>query len=144
MQMTSNTQRILVVEDNRTLREEVRELLEDAGYRVRGARNVKKAAHRLRNHKFDLVLTDYDLGDATGFDVLEVANLQHPDAKLVVMSADINPELSDQAVKSGAARFLEKPFRAKTLLETVSDLLAEVDKADNVDQVEEATTTPED
>jgi DNA-binding NtrC family response regulator len=120
--------RILVVEDNRTLREEVRELLEDAGYRVRGARNVKKAAHRLSHHKFDLILTDYDLGDATGFDVLEVATTHHPDAKLVVMSADANPELSDQALKSGAARFLEKPFRAARLLELVNEVLTDLER----------------
>jgi two-component system response regulator FlrC len=124
--------RILVVEDNRTLREEVRELLEDAGYRVRGARNVKKAAHRLSHHKFDLILTDYDLGDATGFDVLEVANVHHPDAKLVVMSADANPELSDQALKSGAARFLEKPFRAKALLEMVGEVLADIERDEDL------------
>jgi DNA-binding NtrC family response regulator len=115
--------RILVVEDNQVLREEVREVLEDAGYHVRGARNVKKAAHRLKNHRFDLVLTDYDLGDATGFDVLEVAHSRTPDAKLIVMSADVNPDLSQQALSSGAARFLEKPFRASTLLEAVATVL---------------------
>lgn len=119
----SDMPRILVVEDNKTLREEVRELLEDAGYRVRGARNVQKAAHRLHHHKFDLILTDYDLGDATGFDVLEVANMRHPDAIMVVMSADSNPELSEQAIKSGAARFIEKPFRAQALLDIVRALL---------------------
>jgi len=121
--------RILVVEDNKTLREEVRELLEDAGYRVRGARNVKKAVHRLTHHKFDLILTDYDLGDATGFDVLEVVNARTPQSKLVVMSADRNPELSEQAVKSGAAKFLEKPFRARQLLDTVAEVLGKVEEA---------------
>jgi DNA-binding NtrC family response regulator len=125
--MTSDAPRILVVEDNKVLREEVRELLQDAGYRVRGARNVRKATHRLAHHRFDLILTDYDLGDATGFEVLEVANVRHPNAKLVVMSADTDPVLSEQALQSGAARFLEKPFRARTLLDTVSDLLKQMD-----------------
>ncbi len=125
--MTSEAPRILVVEDNEVLRAEVRELLQDAGYRVRGARNVRKATHRLVHHSFDLILTDYDLGDATGFEVLEVASTRHPNAKLVVMSADSDPELSQQALQSGAARFLEKPFRAATLLATVAELLKQID-----------------
>ncbi len=73
------------------------------------------------------MLTDVDLGDASGFDVLEVANARHPDAKLVVMSASQNPELSEQALQSGAARFLAKPFRAKTLLDTVAEVLGKAD-----------------
>lgn len=121
--MMGDQLRILVVEDNKTLREQVREVLEDAGYRVRGARNVKKAAHRLSHHSFDLILTDYDLGDATGFDVLEVATNRTPNAKMVVMSADSNPELSAQALQSGAASFLPKPFRASALLQTVASVL---------------------
>ncbi len=125
--MPAEPLRILVVEDNDTFRETVRDLLRDAGYKVRGARSVRKATKRLTHHTFDLVLTDVDLGDASGFDVLEVANARHPDAKLVVMSASQNPELSEQALQSGAARFLSKPFRAKMLLDTVAELLGAIE-----------------
>lgn len=118
--MAEDTLRILVVEDNDTFRETVRELLEDAGYKVRGARSVRKAAKRLTHHNFDLVLTDFDLGDATGLEVLEIAHSHHPDVKLVMMSASDNR--SEQALQSGAARFLAKPFRAQALLDTVAEL----------------------
>lgn len=123
--MANNVQRILVVEDNDAFRETVRDLLRDAGYKVRGARNVRKATKRLTKHAFDLVLTDFDLSDATGLDVLEVASNRNPTTKLIVMSA--SAEFSDQAIQSGAARFLEKPFGAQILLDTIADLLRQAD-----------------
>jgi len=119
--MSNDVQRILVVEDNDAFRETVRDLLRDAGYKVRGAHNVRKATKRLSKHAFDLVLTDFDLSDATGLDVLEVASTRNPAIKLIVMSA--SAEFSDQAIQSGAARFLEKPFGAQTLLDTIAELL---------------------
>ena len=119
--MSNGIQRILVVEDNDSFRETVRDLLRDAGYKVRGARSVRKATKRLTKHAFDLVLTDFELIDATGPDVLEVANARSPATKLIVMSA--SAEYSDQAIQSGAMRFLEKPFGAKTLLDTIAELL---------------------
>lgn len=119
--MTDNPIRILVVEDNATFRETVRDLLRDAGYEVRGARNVRKATKRLSKHDFDLVLTDVELGDATGFDVIAVATVRRPATKLIVMSG--NTTFSEQALQSGAARFLEKPFSAQQLLDVIDDLL---------------------
>jgi CheY-like chemotaxis protein len=68
------TPRILIVEDNATFRETMRELLRDMGYKVRGARNLSKAVKRLTHHNFDLVLSDVEIGDGTGFDVLKVAH----------------------------------------------------------------------
>ncbi len=113
--------RILVVEDNDTFRETVRDLLKDAGYKVRGARSVRKAAKRLNHHTFDLILTDYELGDASGLDVIEIANARHPGIKLVMMSG--RDEMAAQALESGAARFLAKPFDAHELLHTIEALL---------------------
>ena len=135
-------QRILVVEDNDAFRETVRDLLRDAGYKVRGARNVHKATKRLTKHAFDLVLTDFDLSDATGLDVLEVAGSRNPTIKLIVMSA--SAEFSDQAIQSGAARFLEKPFGAQVLLDTIAELLkAAVEETEDDTEPSTPSTTPE-
>ncbi|MHB8626866.1 MAG: response regulator [Aggregatilineales bacterium] len=132
--MAHGVQRILVVEDNDAFRETVRDLLRDAGYKVRGARSVRKATKRLTKHAFDLVLTDFDLSDATGLDVLEVANTRNPAIKLIVMSA--SAEFSAQAIQSGAARFLEKPFGAKTLLDTIAELLRHADEDEAADHAD--------
>jgi len=129
--MADSAMRILVVEDNETFRETVRDLLRDAGYKVRGARSAQKANKRLSKRDYDLVLTDVELGDGSGFDVIEVATVRRPATKLIVMSASAN--FGEQALQSGAARFLEKPFSAQHLLDVIEELLKEVQSAGSTD-----------
>jgi DNA-binding response OmpR family regulator len=115
--------RILIVEDDQTFRETVCEILRDVGYKVRGARSLKKASKRLTHHEFDIVLSDINLGNHTGFEVLQVAHKARPDAKIMMMSSRADPELVQQALGHGAERFLEKPFRVKELLQAIEGLL---------------------
>ncbi len=118
--------RILIVEDDTAFREIVCEVLRNAGYRVKGARSLEKAAKRLSKHKFDLVLTDVHSGQESGFEVLQVTRHTRPDAKIILMSGHGNPEIVQQALNSGAARFLSKPFRVSELLQAVQELLGDV------------------
>ncbi|MFN8421396.1 MAG: response regulator [Anaerolineae bacterium] len=114
--------RILIVEDDETFRETVLEVLRDVGYRVKGARSVNKAEKRLRKHKFDLVLSDVHIGDQSGFDVLQIAAEKRPNAKLVLMSSKADPDMMEQAISSGASKFLPKPFRVKELLTLIEEM----------------------
>jgi len=118
-------QRILVVEDDATFRETVREILRDMGYKVRGARSVRKAVKRLSNHKFDLILSDLEIGDGSGFEVIQIARQTRPEARVVLMSATADPDSIQAARDSGAAQFLPKPFGIRELIQTVEKLLNE-------------------
>src|SRR5215475_10786565 len=120
--------RILIVEDDQTFRETICEVLRDAGYKVKGARSLRKATKRLNKHEFDLVFTDFHLGEHTGFEVLEVANKTRPNAKIVLMSSQADPELVEQALQVGATLFMAKPFRLNELLKAVEDLLGNADE----------------
>src|SRR5579859_4073749 len=120
--------RILIVEDDQTFRETVVEILRDVGYKVRGARSLKKATKRLTHHQFDIVLSDINLGNHTGFEVLQVAHKARPDARIMMMSSRADPELMQQALEHGAERFLEKPFRVKELLQALEGLLQSSEK----------------
>ncbi|MBO9308996.1 MAG: response regulator [Chloroflexi bacterium] len=111
--------RILIVEDNAVFRETVRDLLRDLGYEVRGARSYRKAVKRLTHHRFDLVLSDIELGDGSGFDVLQLARQTHPESRVVLMSGDADPETVRAALASGAVRFLPKPLTLGALLDAV-------------------------
>ena len=117
---------ILIVEDDQTFRETVSEILRDVGYKVKGARTLRKATKRLKKHKFDLVLTDVHLGSDSGFDVLQIAHQRRPEAKIVLMSSQVDSELIQQAIDSGATRFIAKPFRVKELLQAIEELLGNV------------------
>lgn len=127
----SSLPRILIVEDDATFRETVCDVLRDAGYRVRGARSLKKATKRLSRHEFDLVLTDVNIGDRTGFEVLQIATEKRPEAKIVLMSAQADQEIIQQALQAGAKRFLPKPFRVKELLTTLQEIFQEQQDAED-------------
>src|SRR5258707_11613638 len=101
--------RILIVEDDQTFRETVSEILRDVGYKVKGARTLRKATKRLKKHAFDLVLTDMHIGDDSGFQVIQVALEKRPNAKIVLMSSLVDPDIVQQGLESGAARFIAKP-----------------------------------
>lgn len=118
-----DTPRILVVEDDNMFRETVREVLRDLGYKVRGARSLSKATKRLTRHSFDLVLSDIDIGDGSGLDVVQIARKSHPDAPIVLMSANADPEVVQQVTASGVAHVLPKPFGLAELMSIISELL---------------------
>jgi two-component system response regulator PilR (NtrC family) len=130
--------RILIVEDDTTFRETVLEVLRDVGFKVRGARNLRKATKRLTKHKFDLVLSDLHIGDESGFDVLQLALEKRPEAKLVLMSSKADPEIMEQAKASGASRFLPKPFKVNELLSLIDELLQSVPVTEEADADEPA------
>jgi two-component system, NtrC family, response regulator PilR len=115
--------RILIVEDDQTFRETVCELLRDVGYKVKGARTLRKATKRLTKHDFDLVLTDVHIGSNSGFEVIQITHEKRPTAKIMMMSARTDPELVEQGLQSGAARFIAKPFRLNELLNAIEELL---------------------
>jgi DNA-binding response OmpR family regulator len=123
----SDLPRILIVEDDQTFRETVLEILRDVGYKVKGARTLRKATKRLKKHPFDLILTDLHIGEDSGFQVIQIANEKRPNAKIVLMSSMVDPDVIQQGLESGAARFIAKPFRVKELLEAIEDILAKTD-----------------
>jgi DNA-binding response OmpR family regulator len=131
----SGLPRILIVEDDQTFRETVLEILRDVGYKVKGARTLRKATKRLKKHAFDLVLTDLHLGEDSGFEVIQIANEKRPKAKIVLMSSRTDHELVEQGLATGAAKFIAKPFRVKELLETIEDILRKTDE-DNSDPLD--------
>jgi DNA-binding NarL/FixJ family response regulator len=60
-----------------------------------------------------------ELGDGSGFDVLQLARQTHPESCVVLMSGDADPETVQAALDLGAARFLPKPFTFGALLDAI-------------------------
>jgi len=115
--------RILIVEDNRTVRETVRDILREEGYKVKGARSYNKAVKRLRNHPFDVVFTDHSIGKHSGYEVIQVANQTHPNARIVLMSGQAARTMVQDVTVSDTIWLLPKPFGMTDLLSTIKDLL---------------------
>lgn len=111
--------RVLVVDDDLTMRELVTLVAEREGHEVFSAVNGVEAVKYLREKRVDLVVTDIMMPELDGFSVVQVAREVQPDAQIVVASAvgeKVPEHLTEAAFrKLGVSRFVPKPFRASAL-----------------------------
>jgi two-component system response regulator AtoC len=108
--------RILIVDDERGVRESLALLLEDEGFSARGAADADAALAAVERERFDVVLLDVRMPGRSGIELLPELRKCQPDATLLVMSAFGDVDQALAAVRAGAWDFLTKPFRADELL----------------------------
>ena len=109
---------VLIVDDEAAIREVVSAVLEDEGYRPRGAANSDEALREIDRRPPGLVLLDIWLeGSALdGVQILERVKTQHPDLPVIMFSGHGTIETAVGAIKKGAYDFIEKPFKSDRLL----------------------------
>jgi len=113
---------ILVVDDEKSMRELLEILLKKAGHEVETEADAARALDRLGAGSFDLVVTDLRLGRGSGLEVLKAAKANSPKTEVVVVTAFATTENAIQAMKLGAYDYVQKPFK-------VDELQLVVDKA---------------
>jgi len=105
---------ILVVDDERSMREFLEILLTQKGHDVTLAENGKRAMEQLADNQYDLVITDLKMpGGPGGMEVLSEAKRVSPDTQVIVITAFSTTETAIQAMKSGAYDYIGKPFNVK-------------------------------
>ena len=107
--------RILVVDDERSMREMLKILLEEGGYEVRVADSGEQAFVMLGGDEFDLVLTDLKMDQVDGLDVVKRVKDTAPDTQVVVMTAFATTETAIEAMRRGAYDYVMKPFTVDAL-----------------------------
>jgi two-component system response regulator HydG len=113
--------RILVVDDEPVHAEAMAEALSRVGYEVATANSGEEALETFEEHEFDMVITDLVMGEVSGFDVLTAALRTVPDIEVIVVSAHGGVEAAVEAMKQGAATFLEKPLNIEAVRQVVSE-----------------------
>ncbi len=116
---------ILVVEDRDSLRRMLDRALSGEGYTVATSASAEAAIEKLQESEFDLVLTDLKLPGRSGIDVLEACRQIDPNMPVVVMTAYGTVHTAVEAMKQGAADFLEKPVEIDDLFRLVASLVGE-------------------
>lgn len=118
---------ILVIEDDHNLREGLELLFEIEGFTTFGTSNGEAGIELFRRHRPDIVLTNFQMPGADGFDVLRSIreNGGRGDTPVVFLTANHAPSVRERAVRDGADAILTKPFRIDELLRTVTQLLSE-------------------
>lgn len=123
--------RILVVDDESSIRNTLREILEFEKYQVDEAGDGMDAIARIKQHDYDAVLMDIKMPKMDGMDALERLELLRPDLPVIMISGHANIDTAVEAVKKGAFDFISKPPDLNRLLITVRNAL---DKSDLVSQ----------
>lgn len=116
--------KILIVDDDRSLRHVLNRLLETAGYSVASEADGVEALERLNRKRFDLVLLDIGLPRLSGLEVLSRLRKKKVRPKVIVMTADDTPETVLSAVRDEAYRYIVKPFAPNTVVELVQSALS--------------------
>lgn len=115
---------ILVVEDDRAMREMLVSLLEEEGMAARGVEDGQQALHELRRQEFDAVLSDCDMPHMDGLALLDELRRRRPALPVVLMTALGGPINAERARAAGAVDFLLKPFAVDELLRKLARVVA--------------------
>jgi len=128
--------RLLLVEDDGSLRNTLSTFLELEGYQVDAASGTQEALLRLSNQSFPIVVSDIYLDNRTGLDVLNAARSADPNCLVILMSGRGSMETVMKATQGGAFDYLAKPFELDRLLEVVKRAEASLQIVDDDDDCE--------
>ena len=111
----SNAGRLLVVEDHESERRAVMQILKSEGFTVFGAENADKALGYV-DESIDVVLTDLQMGEVSGINLLELWKQRMPETQFIVMTGHSSVPSAVQAMRSGAYDYLMKPINPDELV----------------------------
>lgn len=117
--------RILVVDDDGELRDNIVEILSDDGHEVLSSENAENALKILDNDAFDLVILDLIMPGMGGLDAIPLARQKCPNARIVVITAFSTVDNAVESMKKGADDYITKPFKIDELLTAVRRNLEE-------------------
>ena len=117
-------QKILIIDDEKSMRELLTHVLKKAGYRASTAENGEKGCELFEKDVYDLVISDVSMPGMSGLDVLRRVRGSSADTPFILITAYGSKETAIEAVKLGAFDYFEKPFNVEEVLTRVGNALA--------------------
>jgi putative two-component system response regulator len=115
---------LLIVDDEEVMQTLLTHILRDAGYRnLTTASSVAEARCKLSVHDVDLVLTDMQMPESSGLDLLQHIHDAVPGTATLMVTASDDPELAERSLALGAYGYIIKPFRQSEVIIGVSNAL---------------------
>jgi DNA-binding NtrC family response regulator len=111
--------RLLVVEDDSSVRNTVVTFLELEGYTVDAVSSTREALLKLQQEAYPIVVSDIYLDERTGLDVRQAARAANPDCAVILMTGRGTMETVMRATQGGAFDYIAKPFELDRLLDTI-------------------------
>ena len=119
----SGKAKIVVVDDDATMREALRETLAGEGYAVLAVDNAIQAIAELEKQEADLVLADLTLPRVSGLELLDSIRRQWPGLEVIVITGQGSIETAVDAIKRGAYHYVTKPFTPDEIIHLVGQAL---------------------
>lgn len=114
---------IYIVDDDKSIRETLRDVLEDEGFGVEDFAAGRTMLKALARERPSLILLDVWMGKEDGIDILDKVREQYPTLPVIMISGHGTIEQAVAATKKGAIDFLEKPLSLETVLDRVNRVL---------------------
>jgi len=115
--------RILIIDDEQSIRNSLKEVLEYEKYEVDLATEGREALEMFEKNQYDVVLCDIKMPKMDGIEVLEEINRQTTDIPIIMISGHGNIDTAVESIKKGAYDFIEKPLDLNRLLITIKNAL---------------------
>lgn len=115
--------KILVVDDERAIRNTLKEILEDEGHGVEIAENGKQGFEKAKEQQYDLIFSDIKMPEMDGMELLSALREAEVESPIVMISGHGNIETAVESIKKGAFDFITKPIELNRLLITTKNAL---------------------
>lgn len=115
--------RVLIVDDDPSLTDLLVDTLEVIGYESKAAASAQQALTMLRGERFNLVITDINMPEMSGIELLQKIKEDHKDLPVMLITGVGSESLKQEAYEFGADGFLSKPFRIGRIETEIGNLL---------------------
>jgi DNA-binding NtrC family response regulator len=115
----------MAIDDENIVGKMIKTVFEQDGYTVETFLNPKAALTRLKEEKFDVVITDLKMKDMDGMEVLKTIKKDWPDTKVIMITAFASLDSAVEAFRRNADDFFAKPVKISDLKACVQKLLSE-------------------
>jgi len=115
--------KILIADDEKTIRESLKVILEDEGYKANVAGDGALALEEIKNNNYDIVISDIKMPNIDGMELLEKASEISPNTFFIIMTAYASVQTAIEALRKGAYDYLIKPVEFEDLLIRIKRLI---------------------
>lgn len=116
--------KILIVDDEKAVRESLEEILELEDYQVETVSSGEKALELINETDYDLVLLDLKMSGIDGVEVMKQITRYAPETKVIILTGHGTLESAIEALRTGAEDYMLKPFEASTILDSIGRALS--------------------
>lgn len=123
----NNEKRILIIDDEQRMADSLCDLLKNEGYQAVAAYDGKGGIERLKETKFQVVITDLRMADVTGSDIMHFIHTKMPETLIIIITGHASTESAIEAIHYDAFDYITKPFNFDLLLSSVEKAFLKIE-----------------